>query len=65
HAPTTKTAIDDIGLRIVSNIVMIGTIVKITKIVSIDAAKKAISDTVPKGTEDKNIQAFEVGYNLI
>lgn len=65
HAPATKTATDDIGLRIVANIVMIGAIVKATKIVSVEAAKKAILDSVPKGTEDKNIQAFDAGYNLL
>lgn len=65
HAPATKTATDDIGLRIVANIVMIGAIVKVTKIVSVDAAKQAVLDSVPKGTEKKNIQAFEAGYDLI
>ena len=65
HAPATKTATDEIGLRIVANIVMMGAIVKVTGIVSVDAAKKSILDSVPKGTEDKNIQAFEAGYNLV
>ena len=65
HAPATKTATDEIGLRIVANIVMMGAIVKVTGNVSVDAAKKSILDSVPKGTEDKNIQAFEAGYNLV
>ena len=65
RAPATKTATDDVGLRIVANIVMIGAIVKVTEIVSVDAAKQAILDSVPKGTEDKNIQAFEAGYALV
>ena len=65
HAPATKTATDEIGLRIVANIVMMGAIVKVTGIVSVDAAKKSILDSVPKGTEDKNVQAFEAGYNLV
>ena len=43
----------------------LGAIVKVTGIVSVDAAKKSILDSVPKGTEDKNIQAFEAGYNLV
>ena len=65
RAPATKTATEDVGLRIVANIVMIGAIVKATEVVSVDAAKQAILDSVPKGTEDKNIQAFEAGYALI
>ncbi len=65
EAPVTRTAINDIGLKIVANIVMIGAIVKATGVVSEEAARKAILDSVPKGTEKKNIQAFEAGLNLI
>ena len=65
NAPATKTANDEIGLKIVANIVMVGAITKITEIISPDAAIEAIKDSVPKGTEDKNIKAFEAGYNLI
>ncbi len=65
NAPATKTANDEIGLKIVANIVMVGAITKITKIISQNAAIEAIKDSVPKGTEDKNIKAFEAGYNLI
>ena len=65
EAPATKTANDDIGLKIVANIVMVGAITKITKVISKEAAIKAIEASVPKGTEEKNIKAFEAGYNLI
>ncbi|KZX14960.1 NADH-dependent phenylglyoxylate dehydrogenase subunit gamma [Methanobrevibacter cuticularis] len=64
RAKATQTAQKDIGLKIVANIVMIGAITNITGIVSYDAAKQAILDTVPKGTEDKNINAFELGYAM-
>jgi len=64
HARATKTATEDIGLVIVANIVMIGAITKITEIISLDAAKEAIAVSVPKGTEEKNIKAFEAGYAL-
>jgi len=64
HARVTKTAENDIGLRIVANIVMVGAIAKITNIISHDAAKKAILASVPPGTEKKNIQAFEAGYAM-
>ena len=65
EAPATKTATDEIGLKIVANIVMVGAITKITNVISKDAAIKAIEDTVPKGTEEKNIKAFEAGFNLV
>jgi 2-oxoglutarate ferredoxin oxidoreductase subunit gamma len=64
HARATKTATEDIGLVIVANIVMIGAITNITEVVSLDAAKEAIAVSVPKGTEEKNIKAFEAGYAL-
>ncbi len=52
----TKTAMDDIGLKIVANIVMVGAITKITEVISKDAAIESIKASVPAGTKDKNIQ---------
>lgn len=65
QSPATKTAVDDIGLKIVANIVMIGSIVKITNVISKESAIKSIETSVPKGTEEKNILAFEAGYDLV
>lgn len=65
EAPATQTAVDDIGLKIVANIVMVGAIVKVTNVISKEAAIKSIESSVPKGTEEKNIKAFEAGYNLV
>ena len=65
EAPATMTAINDIGIKIVANIVMVGAITKITKVISKEAVMKAIEDSVPNGTEEKNIQAFEAGYALV
>jgi len=64
HARVTKTAEKDIGLGIVANIVMIGAIAKLTKVISYDAAKEAVLASVPPGTEKKNLQAFEAGYAM-
>lgn len=65
EAPATKTATDEIGLKIVANIVMVGAITKITGVISKQAAIDAIEDSVPKGTEKKNVSAFEAGYALV
>ena len=65
EAPATKTANDEIGLKIVANIVMVGAITKITGVISENAAIEAIKDSVPAGTEEKNINAFKAGYNLV
>lgn len=63
-APVTKTAEVEIGLKIVANIVMIGAITRFTDVISKEAAENAIRASVPKGTEDKNIAAFEAGLAL-
>ena len=43
---------------------MVGAITKITGVISKEAAIKAIEVSVPAGTEEKNISAFEAGYAL-
>ncbi len=63
-APVTRTAEEKIGIRIVANIVMIGAITRITHVISEDAARKAVAESVPPGTEDKNLAAFEAGAEL-
>ena len=63
-APVTRTADEKIGMRIVANIVMIGAITRITKVVSEEAARKAVAESVPPGTEDINLSAFEAGAAL-
>ncbi len=64
-APVTRTAEEVIKLKIVANIVMIGAITKATNVISEKAAREAISESVPPGTEAKNISAFEAGLGLI
>jgi len=48
----------------VANIVMIGAITGFTKVISEESARKAIAASVPPGTEDKNLSAFEAGMEL-
>ncbi|KZX17231.1 2-oxoacid:ferredoxin oxidoreductase subunit gamma [Methanobrevibacter filiformis] len=64
YARATAIATEEVGLKIVANIVMIGAITKFTDIVSYDATKDAILVSVPPGTKSKNITAFEAGYAL-
>ena len=61
----TKVAEDVIGKKIVSNIVMLGSFVKTTGLISVESAKKAILESVPKGTEDMNMEAFEQGMQIV
>jgi 2-oxoglutarate ferredoxin oxidoreductase subunit gamma len=58
--PATRFA-EELGRKIVANIVMLGFLSGITEIVSEDALKKAISDSVPKPTIQLNLKAFDRG----
>ncbi len=59
--PATRLA-EEVGRRIVANIVMLGSFTALTGAISVEAMKRSILSLVPKGTEDLNIQAFERGY---
>jgi 2-oxoglutarate ferredoxin oxidoreductase subunit gamma len=59
--PATHLA-EELGRKIVLNIVMVGFFTAVTNIVSYDSIKKSILDSVPKGTETININAFEKGF---
>ena len=59
--PATKIA-EELGKKIVANIVMLGAFVAITKILNATAVKESIKENVPKGTEELNLKAFEQGY---
>jgi len=41
---------------------MIGFTTAVAGVISIDAAKEAVTSSVPKGTEKMNIKAFTKGY---
>jgi len=53
-----------LGKKIVANMVMVGAVCAITKVVSLEAVRKAILDQAPKGSEELNIKALEKGYEL-
>jgi len=60
--PATRLA-EELGRKMMANIIMIGFFTAITKIVSLEAAKDTVSKSVPKGTEQQNITAFTKGYD--
>ncbi|WP_205842219.1 2-oxoacid:acceptor oxidoreductase family protein [Natranaerobius trueperi] len=62
--PFLKTAETEIGKKIVANMVALGATVYFTQAVSKSTTKEAISNYVPKGTEELNWKAFERGYEL-
>lgn len=54
----------DLGRPVVANIIMMGFLAASSNIVSAEALKKAVLDSVPPGTEALNMKAFELGYNF-
>jgi len=53
---------EELGRVAVANVVMLGFLTAATDIISIDAMKKSVLASVPKGTEELNMNAFEQGY---
>ncbi len=60
--PSTQIA-EDLGRKIVQNIVALGFFTAVTKIVDPESMKNAIKTAVPKGTIDLNLKAFDKGYS--
>jgi len=59
--PATRLA-EELGRKLVLNMVMVGFVTAMTGIASPQAARKAVQDSVPKGTETLNLAAFEKGF---
>jgi len=59
--PATRMA-EKLGQKMMANIIMTGFSTAITGMVSVNAARKTVEKSVPKGTEKKNIDAFNKGY---
>jgi 2-oxoglutarate ferredoxin oxidoreductase subunit gamma len=61
--PSTRFA-EEMGAKIVANIVMLGFFTAVTGLVSPEAVKKAVSTSVPERLKDLNLKAFEKGYQF-
>ena len=59
--PATRLA-EQIGRRLVLNIIMVGFFGAATGLIEPDALRKAVVDSVPPGTETLNLRAFDSGY---
>jgi 2-oxoglutarate ferredoxin oxidoreductase subunit gamma len=61
--PATRIA-EELGRKMMANIVMLGFFTAVTGIVSVDAIRNTVSASVPKGTEELNVSAFNKGYDF-
>jgi 2-oxoglutarate ferredoxin oxidoreductase subunit gamma len=59
--PATRIA-EELGKKMVLNIVMVGFFGSITGIVSREALRDAVADSVPKAFVELNLKAFDAGY---
>jgi 2-oxoglutarate ferredoxin oxidoreductase subunit gamma len=59
--PATRLA-EEMGRKIVTNIIMVGFFAACTQITSYEATKKGVETSVPPGTEALNLKAFETGF---
>lgn len=61
--PATRFA-EELGNRIIANVVMLGFFTAVTRVVSKEAMKKAIPGSVPERFMELNLKAFERGYEF-
>jgi 2-oxoglutarate ferredoxin oxidoreductase subunit gamma len=63
--PIVKAAADSVGKAMVANIVTLGVVNEIANLVDYDSLEKAVLGKVPKGTEELNKKALQVGRELV
>jgi 2-oxoglutarate ferredoxin oxidoreductase subunit gamma len=62
--PLVKTAREKVGRLMTTNIISLGALVGISKVVRKESLEKAVLSRVPKGTEELNIKALQLGFQL-
>jgi len=59
--PATRLA-EELGRKLVLNMVMVGFFAAVTGLLTRESARRAVADSVPRGTETLNQAAFDKGY---
>lgn len=59
--PATRLA-EDLGKKLVANIILLGFFTAVTRLVTEQAMRKAIQSSVPARFTSLNLRAFEMGY---
>lgn len=62
--PFVLAAKENLGTEIVANIIALGTLAALTKVVSKNALIEAVKERAPKGTLESNLKALELGFDL-
>jgi 2-oxoglutarate ferredoxin oxidoreductase subunit gamma len=61
RVPATRIA-EELGRRMVLNMVVVGFFAGVTGLLTPDAARRAVAESVPHGTQALNLAAFDKGY---
>ena len=59
--PATRLA-EELGKRMVLNIVMVGFFAAVTNVLEPEAVRQAVADSVPEAFRDLNLRAFDKGF---
>ena len=65
NIPILDTATKELNKPMVANIIALGSIIELTDIVTRESLEKAVLGRVPRGTEDLNRKALEIGIKLM
>jgi len=63
--PILASSVEKLGKPMVANIIALGVVNGTLNLVSKEALSKAVLGRVPKGTEELNQRALELGYGLV
>jgi 2-oxoglutarate ferredoxin oxidoreductase subunit gamma len=59
--PATRFA-EELGRKMILNIIMVGFFSAVTGLIDPKAVREAVKNSVPRGTENLNLQAYDRGY---
>jgi 2-oxoglutarate ferredoxin oxidoreductase subunit gamma len=62
--PATSIADTEMGNIVVANLIILGALIKKTKLLSVESMEKAIETSVPKKAKALNLKAFKRGLEL-
>ena len=65
RVPITKLAVEKAGKALFANIVALGVIAKVTKLVDFETVKKSVANRVPAHTVEQNMLALQLGFDAV
>lgn len=63
--PATSISRNELDAPVTANVIMLGALCAATGVVSREALEKVIGKSVPKGKEQVNLRAFDIGFNIV